>query len=301
MQLTIENTKVPKGIVDVVLDTDTYNEVDDQFALAYMLKSKERFNVKAIYAAPFFNQNSTSPKDGMEKSYDEIHKILQLVQQKVEVFKGAENYLVDKNMPVISPASKDLAKRALKYSPEKPLYVVAIGAITNVASAIILEPKIVNNIVLVWLGGHAHHYTHTQEFNMKQDMIGAKIVMTCGAPFIQLPCRGVVDAFTISRVEFEYYFKGKTELSDYLATHAIEQISAQRNKKDWSKIIWDVCAVAYLLNDDDRFMLSRIIPAKIPSTEKYYIEPSQAPFIRYVYSIKRDEILSDLVEKLTKK
>ena len=29
----------PKGKVHVVIDTDTYNEVDDQFALAYALMS----------------------------------------------------------------------------------------------------------------------------------------------------------------------------------------------------------------------------------------------------------------------
>ena len=30
----------PSGRVDVVLDTDTFNEIDDQFALAYLICSK---------------------------------------------------------------------------------------------------------------------------------------------------------------------------------------------------------------------------------------------------------------------
>ena len=58
----------PKGMVDVVLDTDTYNEVDDQFALAYMLCSGDKLNVKGISAAPFHNSRSCGPGDGMEKS-----------------------------------------------------------------------------------------------------------------------------------------------------------------------------------------------------------------------------------------
>ena len=61
---------VPEGPVDVVLDTDTYNEIDDQFAIAYMMRSPE-LRTKAIYAAPFFNENSSGPEDGMLKSYDE--------------------------------------------------------------------------------------------------------------------------------------------------------------------------------------------------------------------------------------
>ena len=38
----------PNGIVDAVLDTDTYNEIDDQFALSLMIKSPERINLKAV-------------------------------------------------------------------------------------------------------------------------------------------------------------------------------------------------------------------------------------------------------------
>ena len=59
----IKNLSVPTGNIDVVLDTDAYNEIDDQFAIAYLFKSKEKLNTKAIYAAPFFNENSANPKD----------------------------------------------------------------------------------------------------------------------------------------------------------------------------------------------------------------------------------------------
>ena len=63
----IKNLSVPEGRVDVVLDTDAYNEIDDQFAISYLLKSKEKLNTKAIYAAPFFNSNSASPKTVWKK------------------------------------------------------------------------------------------------------------------------------------------------------------------------------------------------------------------------------------------
>ena len=53
----------------MVLDTDTYNEIDDQFALTYALLSPEQMSVEAIYAAPFHNTRSDGPGDGMEKSY----------------------------------------------------------------------------------------------------------------------------------------------------------------------------------------------------------------------------------------
>ena len=55
----------PAGPVDVVLDTDTYNEIDDQYALSYLVKSGDKLHLKAVYAAPFFNEKSTGPEDGI--------------------------------------------------------------------------------------------------------------------------------------------------------------------------------------------------------------------------------------------
>ena len=308
----INNLNVPKGKIDAILDTDTYNEVDDQFALCYMLASKEKIDVKALYAAPFFNNKSTSPDDGMERSYKEILKILTLAHRddlKENTFRGSLTYLPDENTPVQSYAAKDLAERAMKYSPEKPLYVVAIGAITNVASALLINPEIAKNIVIVWLGGHALHYKDTREFNMFQDVAAARVIFGSGAPVVQLPCMGVVSAFTISTVEMEYYLKGKNPVCDYLCDTVKGDIIkltgyeyAEGEEKPWkkcvSRVIWDVTAVAWLLNDDDRLMESRLEHCPIPEYDNQYaIDKSR--FIRYVYNIRRDALANDLFDKLT--
>lgn len=150
----ISRLKKPEGKVDVVIDTDTYNEIDDQFALAYLIKSDEKLNLKAIYAAPFFNQKSSGPADGMEKSYQEILRVLTLMGKedlKDVVFRGSTQYMPSEEEPVLSDASKDLAARAMEYTEENPLYVIAIGAITNVSSALLMKPEIKDRIVLICL------------------------------------------------------------------------------------------------------------------------------------------------------
>ncbi len=93
--LLLKRLQPPKGKIRMVLDTDTYNEIDDQFALVYALCSKERMEVEAVYAAPYFNDRSTGPKDGMEKSYEEILQLLKRMDISSEgfVFKGSESYL----------------------------------------------------------------------------------------------------------------------------------------------------------------------------------------------------------------
>ena len=187
----LKNLEVPSGQTDCVLDTDTYNEIDDQFALSLLVKH-EKTNVKAIYACPFFNSNSSSPEDGMEKSYDEIMNLLTLMgeeEMKKNVYKGSREYLKDEKTYIDSPAARHLCELAMQYSKEKPLYVVSIGCITNVASAILMKPEIVDNIVVVWLGGHYTSWIDTNEFNMMQDISAARIVFGCGCRVIVLRIR----------------------------------------------------------------------------------------------------------------
>ena len=65
----------------IILDTDTYNEIDDQFALSYAALATDKIELLSINAAPFFNTNSEGPKDGMEKSYHEIIKLLGMLKK----------------------------------------------------------------------------------------------------------------------------------------------------------------------------------------------------------------------------
>ena len=294
----LKNLSVPEGMIDAVIDTDAFNEVDDQFAISYLLRSTEKIATKAIYAAPFHNDLSTGPADGMEKSYREIFHILDLCGVRTDAYRGSESYLPDEKTPVISPAAEDLARRADGYSPERPLYVLAIGAITNVASAILLNPKMKENTVVVWLGGNAHHYHHTYEFNMSQDVAAARVVMGSGVPFVHLPCMGVVSSFTISRPELEYWFAGKNPLADYLAKNTIRSADSYAAGTPWTRVIWDATTVGWLLNEDDRYMLSRTVPTPLPDYGGQYEFDDGAPLCRYVYHIYRDKLWSDIIRKI---
>lgn len=284
-------------MLDVILDTDTFNEIDDQFAIAYLLRSDDRLNTIALYAAPFTNFRDVTPAIGMEQSYQEIYKVLNLMNCNRPVLRGAEQFLPDENTPVTSDAALDLINRAAQYSPDAPLYVVAIGAITNIASALLLEPSIKEKIVVVWLGGNAHHFHDTAEFNMRQDIAAARVVMRSGVRFVHLPCRGVVNTFTISKPELEYWLAGTNKLADYLARNTIQKAETYAGGTPWTRTIWDVAAVAWLLNDDDRFMHSRKIPAKLPGYDNRYTD-EPAPEIDYVYHVNRDALMTDLIRKL---
>ncbi len=162
-----EKLNIPAGKIHLIIDTDAKNEVDDQFAVSWALRSPERFIVDAVYAAPFSHDcfkklagQSASldavggityadhPGDGMEASYQELLKLFKLLNEESDgrVFRGSNGYISDIGGPVESDAAKDLIKRAM--SSEETIYVAAIGAPTNIASALLMEPELVKKIVL---------------------------------------------------------------------------------------------------------------------------------------------------------
>ena len=103
----IKNLQQPNHPVDVVLDTDAYNEIDDQFALIYSLFSPEQIRLAGVTAAPFENSRSENYADGMEKSFQEICRILEITGKSGEVpaFRGSTSRLPDRNTPVNSAAA----------------------------------------------------------------------------------------------------------------------------------------------------------------------------------------------------
>ena len=300
MEQRLKNLEIPTGPVDMVLDTDAYNEIDDQFAISYALHATEKLNVLALYAAPFFNNRSNSPADGMARRYQEILKLLRLSKLECPVYRGSDRYLPDEQTPVASDAAKHLTELAMRYSPEKPLYVVAIGAITNVASALLMKPEIADNIVVVWLGGNALEWHDNIEFNIRQDVASARVVFASGAPLVMLPCLGVVSAFTSTEPELTYWLKGKNDLCDYLVQHTVEAANEYAKGRGWSRVIWDVTTVGWLLNDGRRFMLDKLIPTPIPEYDHHYAQDPRRPLCRYVYHINRDALMGDLFAHISR-
>ena len=287
--------------IDVVIDTDAFNEVDDQFAISYLLSHEESLHTVALYAAPFFNGNSTSPADGMEKSYRELSHILTLAGREDLIpcsYRGSDAYLPDEKTPVLSDAARDLAARAMNYSAQSPLTVLAIGAITNIASALLLKPEIAERLHVIWLGGHAHSYCDTKEFNMKQDIAAARVVFGCGVPLVQLPCYGVWNPLRTNKPELLHWFADKNPLSDYLARNMVEEAERWSKLPTWGRVIWDVTAVAWIA-DREGMLTSVLRHAPIPEYDGYYSEDPTRHFMRFVSGINRDALMWDLVKKLT--
>ena len=346
----IARMNAPLGPMRLVIDTDAKNEVDDQFAIAWAAASPERFHLEALYAVPFshdcfqklnqdaaltaqagsLNGHSESPADGMNQSYDEIVRILSLMGVETEglVYHGSPRYLVNRLEPVESDAARDLVHRGMDGG--EPLYVAAIGALTNIASALLMEPRLAERIVLVWLGGHMPAYGHGIEFNLIQDVYAAQIVLESGVPMIWVPCNNVASHLTVSEDELKNRLLGKGPVCDALCQTVLEAFrepeaeiammqllrgSSLRENSDqddaylaafptarvaWSRIIWDISAIAALKNPN--WTPSKLIPAPVLTDDFHWTQPGEGRhLIRQVTYCYRNFIFGDLFASLTGK
>jgi inosine-uridine nucleoside N-ribohydrolase len=291
--------EAPTGRVRVVMDTDTFNEIDDQFAIVQMMLSPEKLDVEAIYAAPFLNKRADSPGHGMELSYEEIFRILDRIGKKRDgfVFRGVTDYVGFEKQPREAPAVHHMIERARAGSPENPLYIIAIGAISNVASALLLAPDIIDRTVVVWLGGNAldwpRSFRQNAEFNLKQDVGGAQVLFDCGVPVVLVPAMGVTSHLHSTVPEIERHVEPHGSIGAFLAMRFKEYST---DHVGWSKPIWDMAAVAWLL--DPEWTPSYLTPTPILTDDiAWQTDPTRHP-MRYVRHVDRDAILKDFFAKL---
>ena len=293
-----ERVPLPRGKVSAVLDTDTYNEIDDQFAVTYAMLSPESIALEAVYAAPFLNNRSRDAGDGMEKSYAEIHRVLDRLgkQDAVEVFKGSSQFMKDAGEPVESPAARDLIRKAL--ATDEMLYVMTVGAPTNVASAILMEPRIKERITVVWLGGQPYYFPSAREFNLQQDLPASRVLFDSGVRLMNIPTRNVSEQLRTTTAEMERFVKGKSGIGDYLYEIFLEHAREHQRdlSKPWSKVIWDISAVAWLVNQ--RWITSEIVPSPLLTDEVTWKQDASRHRIRVATHVDRDAIFGDLFGKL---
>lgn len=239
----------------VILDTDMFNEIDDQFALTYLIKSLDVFDLQAITIAPFSKSGYASTmtiEEGTEKSYEATCKILDMLNKpeyKQIVYKGATKYFKD------SEESNDAVERIIEIANQNDKTIIlAIGAITNIALAITKSPDIIDKIKVVWLGGNTFLTKDNSEFNFRQDIKAVQTVFDSKVQLVVIPCRNVAANLSTTIYELKHYLSDDTELNKYLCDIFIKcKKSFMKEPKDEigsSKTLWDLSAIAYEINAD---------------------------------------------------
>jgi purine nucleosidase len=243
-----------------------------------------------------------TPAEGMERSHDEARRILRLIGKSENLaVPGSTTYLASERRPVDSPAARRIVERALA-ERSRPLYVLAIGCLTNVASALLLDPAVVEHLVVVWTSAYPSWcpFSNAGSLNLVQDTIAARVVLESGVPFVYLPGFYVGAQLRLSAEEVAAHVAGHGAVGDYLA-HLFRNnpICRQRAITDWqppSWIIWDMIAVAWVMNPS-------WVPTRLVATPR--LDPSlrwsrrrASPLMAEATDVDRDAIFLDFFERL---
>lgn len=281
-----------KKKINIILDIDTYNECDDQFALAYMLKNQDIFNIEAITIAPYSHKTKiVTVNEGEILSYNEILKICKYLDFNSinKVFEGSTNY-IQNGYDEDNAAVNKIIEVALK---NDKTYVLGIGAITNIALAIKKNPRIIDKIEVIWLGGNAVGYKDNLEYNFRQDIEAVKIVFESKVKLTILPCKNVVSELRIDINTLKRYLENKSDLCNYLIKrfyndgyHGIQE----------SRVIWDIAVIAYMINKN-WFETIDVSCPNIKEDTSYEITNNKHK-ITFVTKLDRDKIYENLFEKL---
>ena len=202
----------------VIVNTDAKNEADDKFAIVHALLTPS-FEIHGIIPAHFGERRTTN---SLRESHDEVDKLLGLMgwEGRVKVADGAPRALPDEATPLPSPGSALIVEEALKDDP-RPLFVLFYGPLTDMASALLEEPRIAErNLTVVWIGGGPWP-DGGPEFNLSNDIGAANIVMRSPLEVWQIPS-SVYKRFSVSYAELLERVWPHAPLGRYLVEQLVD-------------------------------------------------------------------------------
>ncbi len=278
--------------VRVILDTDLKNEVDDQFALAHAMLT-ESFDIRAIIPAHFGTSKSkTSQKDSYDETVVVLGKMGMLTG--APLYNGAERAVPDEKTPVPSPGADIIIKEAMK-DDKRPLYISFLGPLTDMASALLIEPKIAKrDITLIWIGG-GDYPDGGREYNLKNDICAANVVFKSNVKLWQVP-RNVYRMMPVSFAELYDKVYPCGEIGKYLAENVVNFNNAAASRPAEYRILGDSPAVGLMLFDGCGEWSE--VPAPEFDGEMKYVHGKNHRNIRVYKSINSRFILEDFYAKL---
>lgn len=277
--------------IRVIIDTDAACEADDPFAIAQALLIN-KFIIKGIFATHFGSAGS------MQRSLSEIRTVLELMGKTAPVFEGEDGALRDVRTKDLSPAAKFLIEEAMR-DDTHPLYVLCLGAITNVARAIIECPHIKHKVKIIWIGGQeiGNDKASVREFNSGNDIDAANFVIGCGGDLTLVPSN-VYGSMRISLAEIQrrIYPLGKIgkHLFENMVSYNMQKWAGWTSGESWT--LGDNPAVGIALDDSAGVYTYAQAPIFNPDTTWKYAEGR--PVIRVCTRIDSRFILEDLIARL---
>ena len=249
----------------MIIDTDSANEIDDLFAIVRSV-DEPSFKLLGITASQFHSSPYASKNTALESH--RINKLLKRLLKKNDlVLKiGSSDPLLNSKISKPSEASNFIINQAKLIPLGEKLHVVVLGSCTNIASAIIDEPKIVSKLKVSYLG-FWHNSSNNQydknEFNTRNDSIATNILLNLKGLDFNVMSASVSKNLIFNKKE-TFNNLGNNKLGNFIKkrwnTYKRWWSSKDPEQKKWT--MWDLAIIEALANPETAIMKTMKTPSQ---------------------------------------
>lgn len=283
----------------VIMDCDAYNDIDDQYAIAFALGS-DKMDVLGVNAVLFNNYRCNGFADGMKRSYDEIVKVLKFLnKEEVPAYLGCDTPLaqLEEGAWVDCPAVQNIIK--LAHESDEMIYIIATGAATNVSSAIIADPSIKDNICVIWVACNTIDFNGPcGDFNVGQDPYAGRFLLNCGVNLVLLPAMGPEGFGTQTLIGNQPFLdsviKGDNDTAKFFRNDLPEL--AYPGETEWSHHFWDVAGPG-LVHNFDAYELKIMMAPRMRGDDVWAFDDGRHDII-YMPKLDPDAVMKDTFDAI---
>ena len=295
----------------IIFDTDANNELDDQHAMAYLLFNQSVFEVEGVTV------NATHSGGDINMQYAEAERIMKLTKQhgKIPLYKGADksfSAIKDQvaNQTFDGSDAVNFIITSAKKDDERPLILLAVGKLTNVALALEKDPSISSRVRIVWLGSN---YPDPGEYNQDNDTIAMNFILNKNVPFEMVTVRygksSGTAAVTATKAEIEQKMPGLgpkvdtpvtgrhdgdfSNFGDY-SVSLFQHIDY--HDTTMSRALFDMVAVAIL--KEPKWGQAKKIPSPILINNVWVERPANGRTITVWENFRKEDIMRDFYESM---
>ena len=275
----------------VIVNTDAKNEADDQFAIVHAILTPS-FELHSIIPAHFGTGKSAT---SMQDSYDETMLLLRLMglENEIRVDAGATHAMPDESTPVDSPGAQLIIEEAMK-DDDRPLHIAFYGPVTDISSALLLEPKIESrNIRVLWIGG-GDWPNGGREYNLSNDITAANVLMKSNLEVWQIP-RTTYRTMSVGYAELIEKMYTQGEIGKYLIDQLVEHNARTRPEMEYRSLGDSPCIGIIMDPECGKFSWR---PAPTFDPQMHYIHNGKYRPIRVYENVNTRFIHEDLFAKL---
>jgi len=242
----IENFQIDKAL-RLIIDADTANEVDDLYAIARALL-EPRLDIIGLTSAQW-HTNPRTPNDSVGESQRLNLEILELMgKTHIPAPQGANFPMVNEQRPQPSDAAKFIIEQALATPKGEKLSIAILGPCTNIASAVLMEPKIIPKLSVNYLGFWYNVETATwskREFNTNNDPNAVNLLLNTANLEFRVMTATTSQHLVFEKTVMDELLKGRGGIGDYLINRW-ETYDRFWKAEDKEKTMWTMWDIAIL-------------------------------------------------------